>query len=604
MKVFKNKLFFVILILLFIIISLILYIVFKTNNMNKVLNKYVKNNTLVKEVGSKSKVGRFSFNYAYNFYYPTFNDNKVDKIISKYKKEILKNKDNNLAKVLKNNYKYRLVDYESYISVDNIVSIVFKKSILTKAGKLEKESIDTLNIVTTEKEVLKDTYMFIGDYKSLIKKYIEDYIEKNKLEKIKKYDKVLTDEYNYKYAVTKEGISVYFNPNEIVKTKKILKIEIPYSYLESVINVDITNVTKKYNKTKIKKENFKDNEKVMYVKKLSNLYKNASKNSNLVTTLKKGTKVNVKKISDNYSYILNNDIKGYILNNSLSDTVIAIEGFTDKIEQVYAKDNVDIKSSMDDNSDTIVSLKFADEITRVGTNDTYSEVIYNEKVGFVKSIYLQTTKPTRKVVINPNVSSKKMVALTFDDGPNPSSTNRILDTLVKYNVKATFFDLGALANSYPDVVKREEQVGCEVGSHTYSHYNLNNLTVDGVIDEINKSKKAFENALGHDVSLVRPPYGNANETVKANIPYPIINWNVDTLDWKSKNKDAIVAEVRKIGNLDGKIVLMHSIYETTADAVEVIVPELINQGYELVTVSELASYKGVTLESGVKYFGF
>ena len=110
--------------------------------------------------------------------------------------------------------------------------------------------------------------------------------------------------------------------------------------------------------------------------------------------------------------------------------------------------------------------------------------------------------------------------------------------------------------------------------------------------------------LGHDVSLLRPPYGNANDLVKSNIPYPLIHWNVDTLDWKTKNKDAIISEVRKIDNLDGKIVLFHSIYETTADAIEVIVPELINQGYQLVTISEMAYYKGETLNPGQKYYGF
>ena len=110
--------------------------------------------------------------------------------------------------------------------------------------------------------------------------------------------------------------------------------------------------------------------------------------------------------------------------------------------------------------------------------------------------------------------------------------------------------------------------------------------------------------LGHDVSLVRPPYGNANALVQANVPYPLIHWNIDTLDWKSRNKEAILKEVRAIENYDGKIILMHSIYLTTADAVEVIVPELINKGYQLVTISEMAYYKGVDLKPGQKYYSF
>ena len=136
------------------------------------------------------------------------------------------------------------------------------------------------------------------------------------------------------------------------------------------------------------------------------------------------------------------------------------------------------------------------------------------------------------------------------------------------------------------------------------HPNLNNLSAEGVQAQVNSSRDVFVSILGHDVSLFRPPYGNANEIVKANVPYPLIHWNVDTLDWKSRNKDAILSEIRKVGNLDGKIILMHSIYESTADAVEVIVPELLSEGYELVTVSELAYYKGYSLNNGEKYYSF
>lgn len=203
------------------------------------------------------------------------------------------------------------------------------------------------------------------------------------------------------------------------------------------------------------------------------------------------------------------------------------------------------------------------------------------------------------------VSGNPMVALTFDDGPNPVSTSRILDTLEKNNAVATFFDLGSLIDAYPTIVQREARLGCEVESHTYNHKNLNILTPDQMLSEINKTNDALMRVLGHKAALVRPPYGNANKTVCNTIKYPLINWSVDTVDWKSRDASKIINEINKVGNLNGKIILMHSIYGSTADAVEKIVPELKSKGYQLVTVSQLAKSRGNgTLKPGVIYTQF
>ena len=209
---------------------------------------------------------------------------------------------------------------------------------------------------------------------------------------------------------------------------------------------------------------------------------------------------------------------------------------------------------------------------------------------------------TNKRQIDP---TKPMVALTFDDGPNATTTNKILDILEKNNAVATFFELGNLVERYPDVVRREEELGCEVGNHSYAHKNLNTLSKAQIQADMQKSEQAFINALGHKTKLFRPPYGNANATVRSTIEYPLINWNVDTLDWKSRNADKVVAHIRSFQSCDGKIILMHSIYNSTVKATEVIVPELIAKGYQLVTVSELAYYKGFeTLSNGVIYREF
>ena len=104
--------------------------------------------------------------------------------------------------------------------------------------------------------------------------------------------------------------------------------------------------------------------------------------------------------------------------------------------------------------------------------------------------------------------------------------------------------------------------------------------------------------------MVRPPYGNANSTVKSTLKYPLINWDIDTLDWKSRNAESVLKEIHKYSDYDGRIILMHGIYNSTAEAVEKLVPELIDNGYQLVTVSEMAKYKNVTLKNGTVYLNF
>lgn len=200
--------------------------------------------------------------------------------------------------------------------------------------------------------------------------------------------------------------------------------------------------------------------------------------------------------------------------------------------------------------------------------------------------------------------SKPMVALTFDDGPDPKRTLKMIEILKKYGVVATFFDIGENMEKYPDVVKAEVEAGCDVGGHTYSHVNLNPLTEKEIKEEITKVEDAFRNATGKELKYIRPTYGNANSKVRAVIDRPIINWCVDSLDWKSRNADKVIEEIRKTKNFDGRIILMHVIYDSTLEAVDRLIPDLIKEGYQLVTVSELAEYKGFTLEEGKIYYQF
>lgn len=591
---------------------LLVYKHIQSNKMKNTVEKYIKKQSLTQELDGKKKDINFSLNSPYYAIYPNTKNKSIDKIFIDYKNKIIKNysKKSLFDSIKNNNYKYQIINYENFLAPDDIISVAYIESNINSKGTLINENVYTLNIGLKEKEKLKDSYIFVGNYKEIITNYLIKYFEENGYKLNKNYKKVINSKYNYKYILTNNGVVVYFNSNEVIKnSKKFIKVSIPYEEFNGIMNINLENINKKYDDSvKLEYGKFTKNEKFMYVKINSNLYKENSKNSKLVSTVSKGTKLNVTESNKVFSKVKYKDKLVYILNSSLSDEIIADSEFTDCNEDVYAIDKIEIKKSKDENSESVGTLNRKDKIKRIGTSDDgWSEVVYNDDKGFIKSNLLSLTEPSDfyRGNISANVNpGKAMVAITFDDGPNPSSSNRILDTLQKYNAVATFFDLGKLVNSYPDVVKREEAIGCEVGTHTHTHPNLNNLSAEAIQGELANSKEAFMKALGHDVSLIRPPYGNANDFVKSQLPYPIINWNVDTLDWKSRNKDAILAEVRKVGNLDGKIILMHSIYETTADAVEVLVPELINQGYQLVTVSELAYYKGATLTKGVKYFGF
>ncbi len=194
----------------------------------------------------------------------------------------------------------------------------------------------------------------------------------------------------------------------------------------------------------------------------------------------------------------------------------------------------------------------------------------------------------------------KLIALTFDDGPHSAVTSRILDTLEKHGAKATFFIVGNRVDSCKKVVKRAHNIGCEIGSHTWSHKNLSKLTVSQMQEEMKKSADAISAVTGVPVKIMRPPEGGYNDTVKKNIQYPMIMWSVDSNDWKHRNAkkdyDAVMNTV-----FDGAIILMHDLYPATAEAVEKLIPDLMAKGYKFVTVSELMEARGYTLQNGKTY---
>lgn len=195
---------------------------------------------------------------------------------------------------------------------------------------------------------------------------------------------------------------------------------------------------------------------------------------------------------------------------------------------------------------------------------------------------------------------KPMVALTFDDGPHPEFTNSILDSLEKYNGLATFFVLGSRAEKFKNVIKGITKSGSQIGNHTYDHRELTKLGSKAITNEITKTANILQNITNIETSIVRPTYGSVNDKVKLYAGAPLILWSIDTLDWKNRNKEMIVKEV--LGEVkDGDVILMHDIYKTTAMAAEVIIKELSSRGYQLVTIDELYTAKGIDLVNGKVY---
>lgn len=195
---------------------------------------------------------------------------------------------------------------------------------------------------------------------------------------------------------------------------------------------------------------------------------------------------------------------------------------------------------------------------------------------------------------------RPMVALTFDDGPHPIVTPRILDLLKQYHARATFFVLGNRVYSYAEVLQREYTEGHEIGNHSYNHPFLSKLNAGEIAYQVQETDERIAHLIPTAPVLLRPPYGAVNDAVKAAVQKPFVLWSIDTQDWKNRSRNAIVEEV--LGKVkDGDIILMHDLYATTADACEIILPALAEQGYQFVTVSELLAEREIVPASGHIY---
>jgi peptidoglycan/xylan/chitin deacetylase (PgdA/CDA1 family) len=189
-------------------------------------------------------------------------------------------------------------------------------------------------------------------------------------------------------------------------------------------------------------------------------------------------------------------------------------------------------------------------------------------------------------------SEEKLIALTFDDGPHPHYTDRVLAVLSEYGVKATFFEIGVNVERYPEVAKRVAETGHEIGNHTYSHLHLNRVREGDREEEIRRCEEVVREVTGTTPTLFRPPEGTRSEsecTLVRACGYRQILWSVDTNDWRGRSAQDITRCV--VGHVrGGDIVLMHDYISGkyhSDEALRQLIPRLRERGYRFVTVSEL-----------------
>lgn len=287
-----------------------------------------------------------------------------------------------------------------------------------------------------------------------------------------------------------------------------------------------------------------------------------------------------------YPFFSNDDIDNYISGYLNYDSYIDGNVIIDY--DIYDNDNLYYltfykyfwnDNMVSDGSDSFVIDTSNNSVSRINKTNYEYDVVINRKID----------------------KSKKMIALTFDDGPN-YNTSKIIDVLNKYDIKATFFVLGSRAINNKDILKKMADSGMEIGNHTYNHLLLTKYDENKIRSEIEDTSEVIYSATKKRPKLLRPSYGSVNNKIKKVANMPIIIWDIDTLDWKYHNSKRITSRVvNKVR--DGDIILMHDIYSASLNALSNIIPILHDNGYEFVTIDELFYYKGISLENG-KVYGY
>ncbi len=224
----------------------------------------------------------------------------------------------------------------------------------------------------------------------------------------------------------------------------------------------------------------------------------------------------------------------------------------------------------------------------------------------------EETEPDNRILSNGRYidPSRPMVALTYDDGPEPKVGNVIMDSLNAVDGRCTFFMVGNTVKRSDESiaeVKRMADEGFEVANHSWAHTYYNKLTKDQIINDALQCNEVIKEVCGVEPKVFRLPGGIITDDVRSSIQMPLISWSIDTLDWKTRDATATINAVlgEDVHVQDGDIILMHELYVSTGEASKVIIQTLTNLGFQLVTVSELIQYRsGGFINPGVQYGHF
>lgn len=368
----------------------------------------------------------------------------------------------------------------------------------------------------------------------------------------------------------KEVITSY-----ITYTDEITEINVSYPRFkdEEVTNIIADNIYNYVKEFKTHKENktLNINYELYYFNNYVNIVYNIEntlskiKNKNILIDLK----------NKNISYISNIYDKEYLINEI--DNLVK----TKYSNEIY---NKIINSNINNHTYIIDDNKI----------DIYFNDIISNDINYVPMITIKTNDKeidNSEKVINTNT---KYISFTFDDGPSKYTID-LLNTLEINNSSATFFMLGNRMKYNSDIVKKVYESNSEIGSHTYSHKRLTNLTDNELYNEINSSEIIYNDITKDKIKYLRPPYGSYNDKIKL-LNYNIILWNIDTKDWLNKDSKKIYNTVLN-NACDGCIVLMHDIYPETIEAVKMLIPMLKSMNYEVVSISNLIKYKNYNLNN-------
>lgn len=300
----------------------------------------------------------------------------------------------------------------------------------------------------------------------------------------------------------------------------------------------------------------------------------------------------IKKEENTYSYLINYPY----FNNDKVDNYV--DNYLNERINTIILDNGDLFIDYDYNiKDNNIFIKFYEYVTKLNTiKENIYEINYDYELDHI--IKKRVFEEDNYDILN-YTKSDKLVAFTFDDGPS-YNTIKIVNTLVKYDSKATFFLVGNKIEKYAKTMDVLVKNGMDIGNHTYSHKELTKLSDKEILKEIDLTNEVIYNKTGIKPMFLRPSYGAMNKRIKKLSTMPIIIWNIDTLDWKYHNSNKIKDKILKYVS-DGDIILMHDTYVATLNAVEMVIPELKKQGYKIVSVSELFKYKGVKPKLGIGY---